>query len=143
MQEQKPSRSRFNAAQDEGITVTALMMSGCIVPFGAGDTTSSSRDALQGIDSARAGVVRIVAQGSYVDPAEGLISSAGSGSGFIIDPEGHVVTNAHVVEGAGLIRVYLDDDEPVTARILGVSECNDLAVCDPQCVGTGCRGDPH
>ena len=86
---------------------------------------------MQGIDGSRAAVVRIEVEGSYVDPAEGRVAAGGSGSGFIVDPEGHVVTNAHVVEGAGLVRVYLDgQDDPVTARVLGVSECNDLAVLD-------------
>lgn len=75
--------------------------------------------------------MRIEAEGSYVDPADGRVSAGMSGSGFVIDPEGHVVTNAHVVEGAGLVRVYVDGrDDPVTARVLGVSECNDLAVLD-------------
>ena len=83
------------------------------------------------MDSARPAVVRIEVEGSYVDPTEGRVAAGGSGSGFIIDPEGHVVTNAHVVEGAGLVRVYVDgQDDPVTARVLGVSECNDLAVLD-------------
>lgn len=124
-----PSRSRRRITLGAGITATALMMSGCLIPFGGGDSSTSSDGALEGIDQARPAVVRIIAEGSYVDPAEGLVSSAGSGSGFIIDAEGHVVTNSHVVEGAGLVRVYVDD-EAVNARILGVSECNDLAVLD-------------
>ncbi len=58
---------------------------------------------------------------------------AGSGSGFIIDPEGYVVTNNHVVTGAALFKVYLDGKQnPVNARVLGVSECADLAVIDLQ-----------
>ena len=122
-----------------GTTSTALLLSGCLIPIGGSGETSSSADssapssqgAQQGIDGARPAVVRIEVEGSYVDPAEGRVSAGGSGSGFIIDPEGHVVTNAHVVEGAGLVRVYVDgQDEPVTARVLGVSECNDLAVLD-------------
>lgn len=113
-----------------GLTATAMIMTGCFLPFGGSDSDTKAGGALTGIDQAGQAVVRIVAEGSYVDPAEGLVSSAGSGSGFIIDSAGHVVTNAHVVEGAGLIRVYLGDDDPVTARILGVSECNDLAVLD-------------
>ena len=118
---------------------TSLLVTGCIIPSGGSDASSSSAPASssaasgaqQGIDAARPAVVRVEVEGSYVDPAEGRVASGGSGSGFIIDPEGHVVTNAHVVEGAGLVRVYVEDqDEPVTARVLGVSECNDLAVLD-------------
>lgn len=84
-----------------------------------------------GIDQAKGAVVRIVSEGSYVDPAEGLVANAGSGSGFIISPDGLVVTNAHVVEGAGAVNAYVGgSDDALSARILGVSECNDLAVLD-------------
>jgi serine protease Do len=76
--------------------------------------------------------VPIVAQGSFVDPQVGLqLNTAGSGSGFIIDPSGIAVTNNHVVTGAALLQVFLDgEDRPRNARVLGVSECSDLAVID-------------
>jgi len=131
-----PHRSLPVAA---GIASLALLLSGCLIPIGdSGEPSSSAESSLspgqgaqQGIDGARPAVVRIEVEGSYVDPEEGRVSAGGSGSGFIIDPEGHVVTNAHVVEGAGLVRVYVDGQEgPITARVLGVSECNDLAVLD-------------
>ena len=122
-----------------GLASTSLLLSGCLIPTGgsgessssAPSTSASSEGAQVGVDSAKPAVVRIEVEGSYVDPTEGHVDAGGSGSGFIIDPEGHVVTNAHVVEGAGLVRVYVDgQDDPVTARVLGVSECNDLAVLD-------------
>ena len=133
--------SRKGIALSAALTATALMMGGCVFPFGGvGSSGSGSPStsatapvdgAVMGIDQARPAVVRIEAEGSYVDPAEGRVSTGMSGSGFIIDPEGHVVTNAHVVEGAGLVRVYVDGQtDPVTARVLGVSECNDVAVLD-------------
>ena len=76
-------------------------------------------------------VVRIVASGSYRDMAEGTMAADWSGTGFIISADGLVVTNQHVVEGAGSLDVYLNGEErPRNARILGVSECNDLAVID-------------
>jgi serine protease Do len=56
---------------------------------------------------------------------------AWSGSGFIIDPSGIAVTNAHVAEGAATMKVYVGGStDPINAKILGVSECNDLAVID-------------
>jgi len=75
-------------------------------------------------------VVQIVAEGSFVDPFEGIQANVpGSGSGFIIDDSGLAVTNNHVVTGAGLLRVYVGDEER-NARVVGVSECSDLAVID-------------
>ena len=51
------------------------------------------------------------------------------GSGVIVDPSGVIVTNNHVVTGAGALKVRLDgSDREMPARIVGVSECNDLAV---------------
>lgn len=76
-------------------------------------------------------MVRIEAVGVFRDPSEGMTAGAGSGSGFIIDPEGHVVTNNHVVTGAAYLKVYVEGKkEPVNARIVGVSECANLAVID-------------
>jgi serine protease Do len=77
-------------------------------------------------------VIRIQAEGTFIDPEVGLqLNSAGQGSGFIIDPSGIAVTNNHVVTGAALLKVWVGDDtQPKNARVLGVSECSDLAVID-------------
>jgi len=78
----------------------------------------------------RRSVVQIEAQGSFVDPQFGLqLNQAGRGSGFVIAADGLAVTNNHVVTGAGLLRVYVEgESRPRSARVLGVSECYDLAV---------------
>jgi len=75
-------------------------------------------------------VVKILAQGTFIDPEIGIqFNSAGLGSGFIISDDGLVVTNNHVVTGAALLQVWVaGEPDPVNARILGVSECSDLAV---------------
>jgi serine protease Do len=100
----------------------------------AADTTTTTEPsgAASGLKGVRGAVVRIVAEGSFVDPEAGLVSNtAGSGSGFIIDPSGLAVTNNHVVTGAAFLQVHVEgEDEPRNAKILGVSECSDLAVID-------------
>jgi serine protease Do len=50
------------------------------------------------------------------------------GSGFIIDPEGHVVTNNHVVGDASKVEVTLQDGTKYTAKIVGRDARTDLAV---------------
>lgn len=77
-------------------------------------------------------VIQIVAQGTFIDPAEGLMqNAAGAGSGFIISEDGLAVTNNHVVTGAAILQVYVaGEDDPRNARVLGVSECSDLALID-------------
>jgi S1-C subfamily serine protease len=52
----------------------------------------------------------------------------GSGSGFIWNTQGHIVTNFHVVYGADSIQVVLDDQSTHDARIVGVDPDHDLAV---------------
>ena len=95
-----------------------------------GDTAGPDSGEIDSIEEIRPAVVQISAQGSYRDPVEGMQASGWSGSGFIIDPDGIVVTNNHVVTGAGVVKVVLEDGEELPARVLGVSECNDLAVLE-------------
>ena len=88
--------------------------------------------AVNSVDGVRAAVVQINATGTFIDPAAGLQSNVvGSGTGFIIDESGLVVTNNHVVTGAAVLEVLIDgEQQPRNARLLGVSECSDLAVID-------------
>jgi serine protease Do len=50
------------------------------------------------------------------------------GSGFIVDPSGRVVTNAHVVEGSEVVRVRLDDGRDFDADVIGRDTKLDIAV---------------
>ncbi|QTD46094.1 trypsin-like peptidase domain-containing protein [Ottowia testudinis] len=53
---------------------------------------------------------------------------AGLGSGVIMSPEGYVLTNNHVVEGADQIEVVLQDARRATAKVIGTDPESDLAV---------------
>ncbi|WP_263382115.1 Do family serine endopeptidase [Granulicella arctica] len=52
----------------------------------------------------------------------------GIGSGVIISPDGYIVTNNHVVDGAVQMRVTLNDRRIMTAKLIGVDKLTDLAV---------------
>ncbi len=52
----------------------------------------------------------------------------GVGSGVIISPEGYIVTNNHVVDGATQIRVTLNDRRVLSAKVVGTDKLTDLAV---------------
>ena len=62
-----------------------------------------------------------------VDDGETL-SPLGSGSGFVIDKEGRIVTNNHVVEMADALEVIFSDGSVADAQILGTDPYSDLAV---------------
>ena len=52
----------------------------------------------------------------------------GLGSGVIVSPEGYILTNSHVVEGAQEIEVTLSDSRRTTAKVIGTDPDTDLAV---------------
>ena len=52
----------------------------------------------------------------------------GVGSGIIISPDGYILTNDHVVDGATQIKVTLKDRRILNAKVIGVDKLNDLAV---------------
>ena len=56
------------------------------------------------------------------------IQPTGSGSGFVLDKQGHIVTNSHVVADGKTIKVTLWDDTVVSATIVGADPDADLAV---------------
>ncbi|WZO98885.1 trypsin-like peptidase domain-containing protein [Isosphaeraceae bacterium EP7] len=63
--------------------------------------------------------------------AEGLFgdeTSSGTGSGFVIDTSGHILTNSHVVEGAESIQVTLSDGSTQEAELVGQDASNDVAI---------------
>ena len=65
---------------------------------------------------------------SQIDP-ETLIPQ-GQGSGFVWDAEGHIVTNAHVVEGADQVQVTFPDGTVTIAEVIGLDRHSDLAVLE-------------
>ena len=74
-------------------------------------------------DKVRPSVVKITTgnEGSF---------GGGVGSGVVIDKEGRILTNYHVVQGAGSIDVIFADGTSVEAKVLGTDPGNDLAVLD-------------
>jgi S1-C subfamily serine protease len=73
-------------------------------------------------------VVHITSRVTNLNFFFGPMPSEGTGSGFILDSEGHVVTNYHVIEGADSINVTLSDETTVPATVVGVDPPNDLAL---------------
>ena len=75
-----------------------------------------------------ASVVNIKSKAVTFDFFYGLVPEEGQGSGFIIDKDGHVLTNYHVIEEARQVEVSLHNRKTYRATIVGVDRSHDLAV---------------
>ena len=80
------------------------------------------------------GVVYIIAEQGGVGPAQSPFDfgpqprGQSTGSGFVIDREGNILTNAHVVSGATDVLVQFADERTAPAEILGQDQSSDLAL---------------
>jgi S1-C subfamily serine protease len=74
------------------------------------------------------GVVNITSRAVTFDFFYGLVPQEGQGSGFIIDKEGHILTNYHVIEDARQVEVTLNNRKKYKATIVGTDRAHDLAV---------------
>ena len=73
-------------------------------------------------------VVNITSTAVAWDFFYGAVPQQGQGSGFVIDGEGHILTNFHVVEGARRVEVTTGDKKKYPAEIIGTDPQHDLAV---------------
>jgi putative serine protease PepD len=123
--------SRWVAALGGG-AVSAVLVSAVLLGTGlAGDqqapataTTPTTPVATGGSDSDLVRSVYAAASPSVVSVRTG----SGSGTGFLVESDGTIVTNAHVVGDASQVQVRFKDDGPlVDAEVLGVDASTDLA----------------
>jgi len=69
-------------------------------------------------------VVTTTSDGGFFGPQ----TQQAQGSGFVYDTKGHVITNAHVVDGATAVRVLFADGSTYAAKVVGTDANSDLAV---------------
>ncbi len=75
----------------------------------------------------RPGVVDVAVGAASASPLGG--EGGASGSGFVLDREGYVLTNEHVVEDAETAQIrFVDQDRPVRAEVVGTDPSSDLAL---------------
>ncbi len=73
-------------------------------------------------------VVNITSRSYTYDFFFNPVPQEGTGSGFVYDNQGHIVTNYHVIEGASELFVTLSDETSLPAEVVGADPSNDLAV---------------
>jgi putative serine protease PepD len=124
------SRGHFRSAVAGGL-VSALLVGGGAFAFGVLDNdapvsqAAASGPALVGKNqTGNVAAIYAAARDSVVS----IQTDGGSGTGFVVDADGTIVTNAHVVGSADSVQVQFADDETETGRVLGVDRSSDLAV---------------
>src|SRR6266700_6783959 len=73
-------------------------------------------------------IVNITSRAVAFDFFYGLVPQEGQGSGFIIDKEGHILTNYHVIADARQVKVTLHNGSSYRATVVGTDRSHDLAV---------------
>jgi S1-C subfamily serine protease len=73
-------------------------------------------------------VVNVTSRAMTFDFFYGLVPQEGQGSGFVIDKEGHILTNYHVIADARQVEVTLHNRKKYKATIVGTDQAHDLAV---------------
>ncbi|HUC34982.1 MAG TPA: trypsin-like peptidase domain-containing protein [Gaiellaceae bacterium] len=79
-------------------------------------------------EAAKHGVVQVTSTSVVSDNFFGAQEQQAQGSGFVIDKDGHVVTNYHVVQGAKKVQVSFSDEEQRDATVVGSDPSTDIAV---------------
>lgn len=73
-------------------------------------------------------IANIVTRAVQYDFFMDAVPVEGAGSGFVIDTDGHILTNYHVVQGAETIEVTLGDQSRYKAKYIGADTRNDIAL---------------
>jgi S1-C subfamily serine protease len=109
-------------------SVTPVQFTSSTLSISAGSLLDDEANNTQIYDRANKAVVYVttVSTGStwFYQP----VQQEGTGSGVIIDQQGHILTNYHVVSGADSIKVTLADGTVADAKVVGKDQENDLAV---------------
>lgn len=123
-------RGHFGAALAGGL-VSAVLVGGGAFAFGVLDDNGGSAAAPSNVPALvgakQTGDVAAIYAAAR-DSVVSISTNGGSGTGFVIDASGTIVTNAHVVGSASTVQVQFADDETLTGRVTGVDRSSDLAV---------------
>ena len=124
-----------------GLTALALALGGCgreeppvpvepRVVAARGDLAGDEQATIELFEQSKDAVVFITTTRRVLDPWSRNVFRIprGSGSGFVWDRDGHIVTNHHVVAGGAGAQVRLNDGRDYGASLVGASPAHDLAV---------------
>ncbi|MCF7889710.1 trypsin-like peptidase domain-containing protein [Candidatus Bipolaricaulota bacterium] len=104
-----------------------------------GQLKESERPVVEVYREASSSVVNIITSKMALDNFRQPVPQGGSGSGFVYDKQGHIITNNHVVEGAQEILVNFTNGKTISASLVGGDPLVDLAVIKVDLPGSELR----
>jgi putative serine protease PepD len=132
---------RFGAAVAGGLVSAALVSAGAfglgLLDGGDAPAATAPAPSSAAVSPSRQGDVAAI----YKAASPAVVSirtGGGSGTGFVVDTDGTIVTNAHVVGDSDRVEVQFADDRTVSGEVRGVDRSSDLAVVnvDPGAAGS-------
>src|SRR5256886_5111248 len=142
---QKPLVVRFLAALVGGVVVAAGFVA---LGVGGGETKTVVQQSSMSPQAVSEGTKALTARDIYKRDAPGVVNvkseivqrtqspfgfpqdqqGEATGSGFVVDTQGYILTNAHVVDGASQVTVSFEDKKTENAKIVGKDSSTDLAL---------------
>jgi S1-C subfamily serine protease len=127
-----PSPDRFTSQVNQASTPTPAVAPAAplIAPLSSGARIEDERNTIAVFRDAAASTVFVTQTRVVVDYLAGVAEEvpSGSGSGFVWDMDGHIVTNYHVVKDAKSLTVTFRDHKTFQATVVGVEPRKDIAV---------------
>jgi len=118
-----------DAAKTPAVNSPSPSTSAPVVPLTANGRIEDERNTISVFKEASASTVFVTQTRTVTDFLGGEQEvPAGSGSGFVWDDQGHVVTNFHVVQNAESLTVTFQDQQRFDAKVIGVEPKKDIAV---------------
>ncbi len=116
--------------EDDGTETVVSTVAGSAPAAAIFEASETGAKSVQEIyEMAAPGVVQVTSESVVsATPFFGPQSATSLGSGFVVDRDGYIVTNYHVIEGAEEIEVNFSGDDRLPARVVGSDPSTDLAV---------------
>lgn len=110
--------------------VAALVL---LASFGAkAQATADEKNTIDVFKRAAPAIVHVKTVRVVAPPSGQATVGEGTGTGFVFDTEGHILTNYHVIENSADIQLLLDSGRTVSATLIGTAPLLDIAVLKPE-----------
>lgn len=112
------------------ILTAALAVLGSLA--GRAQATADEKNTIDVFKRATPSIVHVKTMRIITPPAGQATVGEGTGTGFVFDAEGHILTNYHVIENSADIQLLLDGGRTVSATLIGTAPSLDIAVLKPE-----------